>query len=208
MKQRLLALALLLVALPIVQFTFGCGGKASAPVPTASPTELHTGSADTSQGSNIAENQLQKLKKQIAASPNNLALTKDLADTYQIRATNGDKASSSMDVRQAANYYESWLAKQKAQKGATARQARADVLLSLATAYVTMNNWAKTNNTYDRLTQLYPNNPDYFLMWGQAALTASDNSAAILVFDRYLVLVPHGADSAAIRDWISKNSGK
>ena len=158
------------------------------------------------QGNNVAENQLTKLKKQLANKPNDLTMIKELADTYQIRA-NGDKAGSSAqinDAQQSAQYYESWLAKQKVQKGATARQARADVLLSLATAYGTMNNWAKTTATYDRLTQLYPNNPDYFLRWGQAALTAGESAAAVLPFNRYLVLVPHGADSAAIRAYVKK----
>ena len=158
------------------------------------------------QSSNIAEKQLNNLKKQLAKHPNDLGRIKDLADTYQIRA-NGDTAGSSAqigDAQQAANYYESWLAKQKAQKGATARQARADVLRYLANAYITMNNWPKTNDAYDRLTQLYPNNPDYFEGWGQAALNAGENSAAVLAFDRYLVLVPHGGDSAAIRATIKR----
>lgn len=165
-------------------------------------------SSGTGQGNNVAESQLNNLKKQLAKHPNDLALINELAETYQSRA-NGDKAGSSAqikDVQQAAIYYESWLAKQKAKKGATARQARAGVLLSLANAYVTMNNWPKTDDTYDRLTQLYPNDSDYFLGWGQAALTAGENSAAILAFDRYLVLVPHGGDSAAIRAWIKKTT--
>ena len=164
----------------------------------------------TGQSSNIAEKQLQKLKKQIADNPNDLTSVLNLAEIYKTRATNGDKTGSSAqtkDVQQAASYYELWLTKQAAQKGATARQARAEVLSSLATFYGTMNNnWSKTNNAYDRLTQLYPNDPDYFLGWGQAAANAGENSAAVLAWGRYLVLVPHGPNSAYIRAWIKKTT--
>jgi tetratricopeptide (TPR) repeat protein len=168
------------------------------------------GKPSTGQGNNVAEEQLQNLKKKLAANPNDLALLLELANTYQIRA-NGDQTGSvaqTKDSQQAANYYERWLAKQAAKKGASARQARADVLLSLTIVYGTLNDWANTNATYDRLTQLDPKNPDYYLRWGQAALAANKESLATMVFNRYLVLAPHGADAAAIRDWISKNGGQ
>jgi len=167
------------------------------------------GTNGTGQGNNVAEKQLQKLKKQLAASPENLALIMELANTYQIRA-NGDKADSSAqanDAQQAANYYEGWLTKQVAKKGASARLARADVLLSLTSVYVTLNNWTKTNDAYDRLTQLEPNNPDYYLRWGQAAISAGQNSWAVTAFNRYLVLAPHGSYAADVRKWIKSNSG-
>jgi hypothetical protein len=167
-------------------------------------------SSPSGQGTNVAATQLQDLKKQLAAKPNDLTLLLELGNTYQVRAT-GDQNSSpaqTSDYKQAASYYQRWLTVQAVQTGASAIQARAGVLLNLATVYNSLADYTQAVSTYSKLTELYPKNADYFAAMGQAALNGGDKKTAMLAFSRYLVLDPQGTDAAAIRAWINSNGGQ
>jgi len=79
-------------------------------------------------------------------------------------------------------------------------------MLQLGQIYGNVGDYSKAKAVYTKLTELKPNNPEYFLALGSTAVTAQDTTTAMLAFSRYLQLAPNGSDAQAIRAWIKQQT--
>ncbi len=160
---------------------------------------------------NPAEARVNDLTKQLQASPSSGATMLALAEAYQARAgtqtTGSSKAQS--DYAQALTYYDRFLALPAAQQGATKREAKDNRIRALenqAQIYVIQGNLAEVVKVYGKLTELRPDNADYFLAMGTAAQQTGDTQTALLAFTRYLQLAPDAPEAATIKAWIKEQS--
>lgn len=156
---------------------------------------------------NPADEQVQTLTAQLQASPGNGLTTLALAEAYQARAgmqqSGSEKAQT--DYAQALALYETFVDLQPAMQGATKQEVKdnkAKALENMAQIRVIQGDMAAVVKVYERLTELRPNNADYFLALGTAAQQSGDTKTALLAFTRYLDLAPDAAEADTIRAWI------
>ncbi len=156
---------------------------------------------------NPAEARVKALTAQLQADPTNGATMLALAEAYQIRAGGQQTGSSGQqsDYAQALTFYDRFLSLATAKQGATKQEAKDNRIKALegqAQIYVNQQNWAEVVKTYSRLTELRPQNADYFLLMGEAASQSGDTSTALLAFTRFLQLAPNDPNAATVKAWI------
>lgn len=86
------------------------------------------------------------------------------------------------------------------------RRVRLDTLEQLASVYAFLEAHEKTVQTYARITELSPKDPQAFLGLAYAAISAGDTHTAVLAFTRFLELDPKSADAPAVKQWIKQNT--
>jgi tetratricopeptide (TPR) repeat protein len=160
---------------------------------------------------NPAEAQVKALTEQLQASPGDALTMLALAEAYQVRAGTQQAGSekTQADYAQALALYESFLGYPVSQQGATRKEAKdnqAKALESMAQIRVIQGDMAAVVKVYERLTELRPNNADYFLALGTAAQQSGDTKTAMLAFTRYLDLAPDAAEADTIRAWIDSQT--
>jgi tetratricopeptide (TPR) repeat protein len=158
-----------------------------------------------------ADARVKDLTKQLQADPTNGATVLSLAEAYQIRAGSQQTGSSGAqgDYAQALSLYEKFLALPSAKQGATkqeAKDSRVKALESQAQIYVIQGDLAKVVKVYGRLTELRPDNADYFLAMGTAAQQSGDTPTALLAFTRFLQLAPSDPNAPTIKAWIKSQT--
>jgi tetratricopeptide (TPR) repeat protein len=166
------------------------------------------GKQSSGQGPNGADQELKDLKSQLAAKPKDYSLIQQLAVLYVSRAGGDDQNSPAQkaDYTAAAGYYQQYLKVRAKARGVVAERAREQVMLQLGQIYGNVGDYSKAKAVYTKLTELKPNNPEYFLALGSTAVTAQDTTTAMLAFSRYLQLAPNGSDAQAIRAWIKQQT--
>jgi tetratricopeptide (TPR) repeat protein len=160
---------------------------------------------------NPAEARVNDLSTQLEASPGNGATMLALAEAYQVRAGTQQSGSAKAqgDYAQALKLYEKFLGLAAAQQGATKKEIKDNkvkALESMAQINVIQGDLAQVVKVYERLTELRPNNADYFLAMGTAAQQSGDTPTALLAFTRYLALAPDAPEAETIRAWIKSQT--
>lgn len=197
-KWVFLAMAILmaawLVSIPIGRMA-GCGGSTSGTV-------------------NTLDDEIAALRRQIAASPGALEARLNLAEALRRRANQRVQGSEQQaaDLRASAVAYEAYV-KRLAKTGGTkadrreAERLQIAALEDLVAVYRTLNDFDSVRRVYGQLTELRPNNAQYFYDMGRVALLAKDTSTAQLAFTRYLELAPDSQEAATVKQWLKENAG-
>ncbi len=131
----------------------------------------------------------------------------ELGDALMSRGnTQQDESAQQDDWHRAIIAYERKVSLLEDEKGAEARRARREALETLATVYLSLQDYEMAINVYGQLTSLAPKRAEYFLAMGEIAVSAGDTERALLAFSRYLQLAPDSPDAAFVKDWIAANS--
>jgi tetratricopeptide (TPR) repeat protein len=136
----------------------------------------------------------------------------DMGDAYLARARyqhvdgTAYTTAQTADLGKAAKAYREAADLLAKQKGATAKAATADALERLAQVYDTMGNYQKETNVFGQLTDLSPDNADYFFAMGDAARKAGDTANAMLAFQRFVDLAPDDPATPQVKAWIKQNA--
>jgi tetratricopeptide (TPR) repeat protein len=153
------------------------------------------------------DEEIEALEQRVAADPTDVVALGELGDAYMSRSSmQTDEQSRSDDLSAAVRAYERKVALLEEVEGPESRQARRDTLESLATIYLSLNDYDMAMNVYGQLTSLAPKNAQYFFDMGSIAITAGDTDRALLAFNRYLQLEPDSPDAEFVEEWITANS--
>jgi tetratricopeptide (TPR) repeat protein len=185
-------MALWLVSIPIGRWV-GCSGS--------------TGSA------NALDDEIAALQQQIAASPGDLEARLELAETLRRRANQQLQGSQQQvdDLNASAAAYEAYVKRLARTKGTKAELKEAErlqlaALEDLVAVYRTLNDFEQVTRVYGLLTDLRPNNAQYFYDMGRVSITAGDTNTALLAFARYLELAPDSDEAATVKQWLQENT--
>jgi len=160
---------------------------------------------------NPADSRVKALTTQLQADPTNGATMLALAEAYQIRAGGQQTGSSGQqsDNAQALALYDKFLGLATAKQGATkqeAKDSRIKALEGQAQIYSNQQDWANVIKTYGRLTELRPQNAQYFLSLGEAASQSGNTATALLAFTRFLQLAPNDINAPTVKAWIKSQT--
>ncbi len=185
-------MALWLVSIPVSRWV-GCGGEEEA--------------------ASTLDDRIAALERQVAASPATVEARLELAEAYRRRANQQVEGSDgrTADLEASAAAYEAYVKRVARAEGTKAEQREAKrlqiaALLDLAKVYLTLGDYAQVTNVYGRLTDLRPNNAEYFYDMGRVAISAGDTDAALLAFGRYLELRPDAPEAEQVQQWIDENA--
>lgn len=148
---------------------------------------------------------VKKAAAQAKAHPTSLAARIALAQAWLQLAraqTQGSDAETSA-LNSAASAYEKYL---KLQTGTSlaAKKQRLDAAMALVSIYTQLENWDKATVAYGVLTELQPDNADNYILYGEAAQKAGRDDIAILAYQKYLQLAPHGTYAKDVKVSLKK----
>jgi tetratricopeptide (TPR) repeat protein len=169
----------------------GCGGQSGA-------------------ATDQADKEIVAARAATQAQPKDAAAWRSLGEAYLARGNQRvqDTAGQEADWRQAAASYERAVKLLGKQKGAEAKRLRVDSLEQLVSVYLFLKDYELATSAYGQLTELRPNNAQYFFDMATVAISAGDNETALLAFRKFLQLEPSSPDAPAVRDWIQANTPK
>ena len=172
-----------------------------------------TGCGSTTTVANKLDDEITALQKRVAASPGDLAVRLQLAETLRRRAGQEVKDQAQRDeyMRASAEAYEAYirlLAKTKGTKAEIREAERLQVaaLEELVRVYQSMGDLESVKRVYGQLTDLRPKDAEYFYTLGRVAITAGDTTTAMLAFGRYLELAPDSEEAAQVKQWMDENA--
>ena len=156
----------------------------------------------------VLNQQIAKDKAATVATPTDAAAWTALAEAYLSRSSTQTKGSAALtaDLNGAAAAYakaDKLLAKQK---GQAVKAQRLTLLQSLASVYAQAGDAQAAARVYGDITGLTPKDPQAFLQFGTASITAGDTNTALLAFTKFLQLDPSSSEAAAVKDWINQNT--
>jgi tetratricopeptide (TPR) repeat protein len=185
-------MALWLVSIPVSRWV-GCGGGDEAV--------------------STLDDRIAALERQIAASPGALDARLELAEQLRSRANQQLEGSDgrTADLEASAAAYEAYVKRLARTKGTKAEKKEAerlqvDALLELSRVYLALGAYDKVTAVYGGLTDLRPNDADYFYDMGRVAISAGDTDTALLAFGRYLELAPDSPEAEQVQTWIDENT--
>jgi len=185
-------MALWLVSIPIGRWV-GCGSSEKA--------------------ANTLDDEIAALRRQITASPGELALRLELAESLRRRAGQAVQDAQQREdyLRASADAYEAYIKRLADTKGTKAEVKEAErlqiaALEDLVVVYRTLNDFESVTRVFGVLTDLRPNNASYFYDMGRTAISAGDTNTALLAFGRYLELEPDSEEAAQIKEWMAANT--
>lgn len=147
------------------------------------------------------------LEQQLKADDTDAALWGELGDVLMTRGNaQPDPEAREADYRKAVIAYERQATLLGEQEGAEAKRQRREALETLATVYLTLQDYAMAVNVYGQLTSLAPKRAEYFLAMGEIAASSGDTDRALLAYTRYLQLEPDSPDAEFVKEWIAANS--
>jgi tetratricopeptide (TPR) repeat protein len=177
------------------------------------PISRWVGCASSDQAVNTLDDEIATLRQRISASPGDLALRLELAESLRRRAGQaGQDAQEREDyLRASAEAYEAYIKRLAKTKGTKAELKEAErlqvaALEDLVVVYRTLNDFDSVKRAFGLLTDLRPNNASYFYDMGRSAISAGDTNTALLAFGRYLELEPDSEEAAQIKEWIAANT--
>jgi tetratricopeptide (TPR) repeat protein len=177
------------------------------------PISRWVGCASSDQAVNTLDDEIATLRQRISASPDDLALRLDLAESLRRRA--GQAAQDPQEredyLRASAKAYEAYIKLLAKTKGTKAERKEAErlqiaALEDLVVVYRTLNDFDSVKRVFGQLTDLRPNNASYFYDMGRTAISAGDTNTALLAFGRYLELEPDSEEAAQIKEWMAANT--
>jgi len=141
------------------------------------------------------EGKIKLLEDQLAANPNDVTVLIALSSAYK-------ELGGKDNLLKAASYLERVL---------SVDPNRSEVYLGLANIYLSdeVADYAKAVEVLNKATQVDPDNPELFLKLGLVQRNRGNISAALLAWQRYLVLAPDGELADLIREQVellSKNA--
>jgi tetratricopeptide (TPR) repeat protein len=94
------------------------------------------------------------------------------------------------------------------QKGSAVKKQRLEVLQSLVSTYLYLNDYTSATAVYGDITSLTPKDAQSYFDMATVAINAGDTNTALLAFTKYLELDPTSADAAQVKAWIKQNTPK
>lgn len=147
------------------------------------------------------------LEQQLKVDDTDAALWGQLGDALMSRGNaQADGAAREADFRKAVIAYERKATLLGEEKGTDAKRERRETLETLASVYLTLQDYEMAVNVYAQLTSLAPKEADYFLAMGEIAASSGDTDRALLAYTRYLQLEPESPDAEFVKEWIAANS--
>jgi tetratricopeptide (TPR) repeat protein len=160
-----------------------------------------------------AVDELQKTVTQyqnaVAANPQDATSWTKLGDNYVLMA------NQQQDTNTQKTYWEKAIVAYKKadailaeQKGSAVKKQRLEVLQSLVSTYLYLNDYASATAVYGDITSLTPKDAQSYFDMATVAINAGDTNTALLAFTKYLELDPTSADAAQVKAWIKQNTPK
>lgn len=147
------------------------------------------------------------LEEQLKTDETDAALWGELGDALMSRGNAQEEAEASeADYRRAAIAYERKATLLEEEEGPEAKRQRRETLETLASVYLTLQDYATAISVYGQLTSLAPKQAEYFLAMGEIAASSGDTDRALLAYTRYLQLEPDSPDAEFVKEWIAANS--
>jgi cytochrome c-type biogenesis protein CcmH/NrfG len=177
------------------------------------PISRWVGCGSSEQVVNQLDDQITALRDKVAATPADLESRLALAEALRKKASQyaADSQEWSDTMRGSAAVYEAYIKRLARTKGTKAEQKAAErqqlaALEDLVGVYRMLNDFSAITRVYGQLTDLRPNDAQYFYDMGRAAISAGETSAALLAFGRYLELAPDSEEAATIKEWMKDNA--
>jgi len=165
------------------------------------------------EAASTLDDRIAALERQVSASPATVEARLELAEAYRRRANQQVEGSDGRiaDLEASAAAYEAYVKRVARAQGTKAERREAErlqvaALLDLARVYLSLGDYAQVTNVYGRLTDLRPNNAEYFYDMGRVAISAGDTDTALLAFGRYLELKPDAPEAEQVQRWIDENA--
>jgi len=153
------------------------------------------------------DEEIATLERQLRADETDVALWGELGDALMSRGNEQqDPEARVADWRKAVVAYERKATLLEEQGGAEVKAARRETLETLASVYLTLEDYEMAINVYGQLTSLAPKRAEYFLAMGEIAASIGDTDRALLAYTRYLQLEPDSADAEFVEEWIAANT--
>jgi TolA-binding protein len=178
------------------------------------PIGRMVGCSGSSGTVNTLDDEIAALRRQITASPGALEARLNLAETLRRRANQQVQGSEQQaaDLRASAAAYEAYVKHLAKTGGTKAERKKAErlqiaALEDLVAVFMTLKDFDSVRQVYGQLTDLRPNDAQYFYDMGRAAILAKDISTAQLAFTRYLELAPDSGEAATVKQWLKANAG-
>jgi tetratricopeptide (TPR) repeat protein len=177
------------------------------------PVGRMVGCGTTNKVVSTLDDEIASLRAKIAADPTDKDARLALAEALRKKAN--QQAPDSQDQKdslmQSAAAYEAYIKLLAKTKGTKAEKKEAErlqiaALEDLVAVYRLLNDFDAITRIYGELTDLRPNDAQYFYDMGRVAITAGDTNTALLAFARYLELKPDSEEAAAIKEWMQQNS--
>jgi len=177
------------------------------------PIGRWVGCGSSEQAVNTLDDEIAALRQRITASPGDLALRLELAESLRRRAGQAVQDAQEREdyLRASAEAYEAYIKRLAKTKGTKAELKEAErlqvaALEDLVVVYRTLNDFDNVTRVFGLLTDLRPNNASYFYDMGRTAITAGDTNTALLAFARYLELEPDSEEAAQVEEWMAANT--
>lgn len=156
------------------------------------------------------DEEIAALQARLAQSPKDTEALRNLAIAYFSRGNQQepDSAAQRNDWLRAADAYEQADRLLARRKGAAAKEQRVDVFESLVSVYISLQQFDQATAVYGTLTDIEPQNAEFFFAMGSMAVQAGDTDTALLAFQRFLELAPDSSEAPAVKEWVKANTPK
>jgi tetratricopeptide (TPR) repeat protein len=145
----------------------------------------------------------------VATNPQDAASWIKLGDNYVLMANQQeDKNAQQGYWQKAVVAYKKADAILAEQKGSAVKKQRLEVLQSLVSTYLYLNDYSSATAVYGDITSLTPKDAQSYFDMATVAINAGDTNTALLAFTKYLELDPTSADAAQVKAWIKQNTPK
>ncbi len=172
---------------------------------------LFQGCGGSDEGASAMEQVDSEIEAQdaaVTAAPDDAAAWTRLGELYtergnmQVEGSDGQLADWDEAIT-AYTHADGLLAEEK---GKQAKQARLDVLRSLADVQLFLQDYQGATATYGIITQIKPKDAQAYFEMASIAINAGDHKTALLAFARFLELDPDSPDAPAVKEWIELNT--
>ncbi len=145
----------------------------------------------------------------VASNPQDTPSWTKLGDSYVLMA------NQQQDTNTQKTYWQKAIVAYKKadtilapQKGSAVKKQRLEVLQSLVSTYLYLNDYASAAAVYGDITSLTPKDAQSYFDMATVAINAGDTNTALLAFTKYLELDPTSQDAAQVKAWIKQNTPK